>query len=381
MKKVVITGTGHSKFGHTSKSIGELMKEVTDQAIKEAKITINNIDAVYISNFSSSFNKQCHLPAIFSSSLTVNKEIVRVESACASGGLAIKEAVLAILSGLYKVVLVVGVEKMTHQSIQDVTSTLSFAGGAEERRYGATFPSLYALIAQRYFYDYGATETHLAQIAVKNHNNALLNPNAHFHKKITIDNVLNSKIITSPLKLLDCSPISDGAAAVVICNETNDSKSSGNKIYLKGIGHEVGPIELFTRTKLTTIPAAVNAAQKAYKMSGINSRDIDVAEIHDCFTIAEIIEMEDLGFCEKGKAKNMINEGKTNLKGLIPINPSGGLKAKGHPIGATGVSQVVEIFKQLNCQAGARQVKNAEVGLTCNLGGSGSSCVVGIFSK
>jgi len=380
--KIAVVSVGHTKFGKSNKNIGTLMFEASKQALDNANTDIKAIDAIYIANFSSSFSNQCHLPAVLASKFNINKEIVRVESACASGGLALKEAAIAILSKLYRVILVVGVEKMTGRSVKATTSILASAGSIEERKHGATFPSLYALMAQRYFYEYGADEKHLARIAVKNHRNALYNPEAHFHKKITIEDVLNSKVIASPLKLFDCSPISDGAAAILLSTKENALKFTDKPIYLIGFGHDVDSVELFKREKLTTIPAVVRAAQKAYKMSGVVPKDINVAEIHDCFTIAELIEMEDLGFCRKGESKKMVEEGKTEINGSISINPSGGLKAKGHPIGATGISQVVEIFKQLRGEVlGKKQVSNAKVGLACNVGGSGGTCVVNIFSR
>lgn len=378
--RIGIVSTGHSKFGRDSRNIGNLMLEVCNQTLNNANAEIKDIDAIYISNFSSSFSHQSHLPAVLASKLGVNKEITRVESACAAGSLALKEASIAILSGLYNSVLAVGVEKMTGANVDETTNILASAGSSIEYKHGATFPSLYALMAQRHFYEYGTTEEHLAKIAVKNHKNAINNPCAQFQKKITIEDVLNSKIISSPLKLLDCSPISDGAAAILLCNKEIVKKFTSSPVYLIGIGHDTDSIELFNRN-LTTLPAVANASKKAFNMANLSAKDINVVELHDCFTIAELIEMEDLGFCKKGEGKIMIDDGITELDGKLPINPSGGLKAKGHPIGATGISQIVEIVKQLNHEAGKRQVKNAKFGLCCNVGGSGATAVVSIFSR
>ena len=379
--RIAAIGIGHTKFGRTIKDIGDLMLSACNQALNDANVTIDQVDSIYVSNFSGSFLNQCHLPALLASKLGTDKEITRVESACAAGGLALKEAAIAILSGLYDIVLVVGAEKMTEAITDEAISTLASAASNEETRHGTTFPSLYALMAQRHFYEFGTTEAHLAMIAVNNHKNAMNNPLAQFHKEITIDDVLNSNVIASPLKLFDCSPISDGAAAVLLCNESIASRLVETPIYLIGIGHNTDSIDLYNRKNLTTMPAVVKAARKAFKISGINQKNIDVAEVHDCFTIAELIQLEDLGFCQKGMGKNLIEDGSIEIGGDIPINPSGGLKAKGHPVGATGVSQAVEIIKQLKGECGKRQVSDAEMGLCCNVGGSGASSIVSIFSR
>lgn len=376
-----LVSVGHTKFGSVNDDIGKLMFDASYEALGNARTNMDSVDAIYIANFSSRFTDECHLPAVLASEFNVNKEIIRVESACASGGVALKEAAIAIQSGLYDSVLVVGVEKMTSKPIDDITSILATAGSNEEMSHGATFPSLYALMARRYIHEYGATEEHLAKIAVKNHENALHNPVAQFHKRISVNDVLKSRVIASPIKLFDCSPISDGAAAVLICNNSTASKYTDTPVHLMGIGHDVEPIELFKRRDLDTMPTVIRASRKAFQMSGLKPKDIDVAELHDCFTIAELIEMEDLGFCGKGEGKKMIDEERTTLTGNIPINPSGGLKAKGHPVGATGVSQVVEIFKQLRGECEKRQVDDAEFGLCCNVGGVGGTCVVSIFSR
>jgi len=379
--KIAAIGTGHTKFGKSVDDIGTMMLDVCNQALNEANISIDQVDSIYISNFSSRFSNQCHLPSVLASKLGVDKEITRIESACASGGLALKEAAIAILSGLYDIVLVIGAEKMTDATTDEVISTLASAASSEEILHGSTFPSLYALMAQRHFYDFGTTEEHLAMIAVNNHKNAMSNPLAQFHKEITIDTVLSSSVIASPLKLYDCSPITDGAAAVLLCNENVASRFFKDPVYLIGIGHDTDSIDLYNRKNITTMPAVVKAARKAFKISGINQKNIHVAEVHDCFTIAELIQLEDLGFCQKGMGKKLIEDGSIEIGGAIPVNPSGGLKAKGHPIGATGVSQAVEIIKQLKGECGKRQVIDAEIGLCCNVGGSGASSIVSIFSR
>lgn len=379
--KIAVVGTGQTRFGPSPKSLAELMTEASQQALAEAGLKIQSVDAVYLANFSSRFSQQCHLPAVFASCFEVGKEIVRVESACAAGGLALKEAVLALQTGRYQKVLVVGVEKMTAVSTSTATRILATAGSQEEQKHGATFPSLFALMAQRYLDHYSASEKHLALVAVKNHHHACLNPQAHFHRKITIKEVLASRVVASPLKLLDCSPLSDGAAAVLLAADKETARLSNKPIFLRGLGHEVGPIELTKRKSLTSMPTVIRAGKKAFEMSGFKPEDIDLAELHDCFTIAELIQMEDLAFCRPGEAKRWVETNRTQIGGDLPINPSGGLKAKGHPIGATGVAQVVEVVRQLQGGVGKRQVKKARVGLCCNIGGSGGTAVVTIFSQ
>jgi Acetyl-CoA acetyltransferase len=374
-----VVATGHTKFGKDERNIGDIMMDACNQALTE--IPLPDIDAIYVANFSSSFGNQCHLPSLLASKLGIHKEITRVESACASGGLALKEATVALRSGLYNNILVVGVEKMTGVPSRDINGIIARAAAPDEITHGTTFPGLYALMAKRHFFEYGTTEEHLAKIAVKNHENALNNPNAQFHKKISVDEVLASTYIASPLKKYDCSPVSDGAAAIVLSSQKNAQKYTDSPIKLIGIGHDVGSIELYTRKDITRMPAVINAAKSAFDMANVTATDIDVAELHDCFTITELIEMEDIGFCDKGKGKQLIDDGATEIDGSIPVNPSGGLKAKGHPLGATGVSQVVEIVKQLQSEAKERQVPAADVGLCCNVGGSGGTAIVSIFSR
>lgn len=379
--KVPIVGIGHTKFGELKEDIGMLMANVAREALDDAKMDINEVDAVYIANFSSSFTEQCFLPAVLASKMNIKKRIIRVESACAAGGAALWQAFLSISSGLYNVVLVIGVEKMTSAATSEATKILSRAASDEERRHGVTFPGLYALIARRHFYEYGTTEEHLAMIAVKNHKNAMNNPLAHLHKIITIEDVLKSRIIASPLKLLDCSPVSDGASAVILCRDSISIKYTDTPVYIIGMGSSTDSIELFNRSSLTSMPSVIEASKEAYRMARVSPNEINVAEVHDCFTIAELVQMEDLGFCKKGEGKMLVKEGVTEIDGKIPINPSGGLKAKGHPIGATGVSQVVEVVKQLRHEASKRQVPNAEVGLCCNIGGSGAAAFVTILKR
>jgi acetyl-CoA C-acetyltransferase len=377
---ICINGTSHTRFGTTNEGIGELAARCCTRLLDDTNLSIDEVGSIYISNFSSHFCAQCHLPALLTSELGVTKESTRVEAACASGGAALKQASIALSSGLYDAIVVVGVEKMSARS-QDATSILSYAGSEEERRHGVTFPGLFALMARSHFHEFGTSEVDIAKVAVKNHRNALSNPNAQFHKSITVDDVLNSRVIASPLKLLDCSPITDGAAAVLLSSEEVARRLTDTPVYLTAIAQVSDHLSLKNRETLTSMPAVIKAAEQAFDVSGLTPQDVDVAELHDCFTIAELIEMEDIGFCERGAARELINEGATEIDGEIPVNPSGGLKARGHPVGATGIAQIVEIVRQLRGEAAQRQVPDAEIGLCCNVGGAGGTAVVSVLSR
>lgn len=285
---------------------------------------------------------------------------------------------LAVASGEHDVVLVIGVDKMTDASSKIVTSTLGGAGDQEtELFHGATFPALYALLAQIHMHKYGTTEEQLAAVAVKNHKNALNNPNAHFHREITISDVLDSGYVATPLKLLDCSPISDGAAAIVICASDLAKKYCERPVKILACEQASDTLALTGRSSLTELKATKIAAKRAYHKAGISPEDVDVAEVHDCFTIAEILATEDLGFFQKGYGGKAVENGDTQLGGKITVNSSGGLKAKGHPVGATGVAQLVEIYRQLRGEADCQS--NAKIGLAHNIGGSGATAVVTVL--
>jgi acetyl-CoA C-acetyltransferase len=282
------------------------------------------------------------------------------------------------MAGQYKTVMVLGVEKMTDCQPDEITTGLMAAGSDEERLAGATFPGIYALMARSYMEEYNVTEEMLASVSVKNHYHGSLNSKAQFQKPITIEDVLKSTKIADPLKLLECSPVSDGASAIVI-----SANGNGNK-HIKIVASEVGTdtLALSDRQSFTTLSAVVNASKKAYKKANITASDINVAEIHDCFSIAEVIAVEDLGFAKRGKGAKDIHDGKMTLGSkTVVTNPSGGLKACGHPVGATGIKQIVEIVEQLRGTAGKRQVKNAKIGLTHNVGGSGAVAAIHILKK
>jgi acetyl-CoA C-acetyltransferase len=383
VEKVCVIGAGSTKYGKLEDSITDITIQASVDAIESAGIDPKEIQAGYISNVFGVADKQVHLGPVVMSNLGIpEKPSLSIESACGSGSVSFREAFANVAAGFYDAVLVTGVEKVTHTGTEWTTTYFSYCsdffyeGGA-----GASFPGLFASMARAYLTEFKATEEDLAQVAVKNHDNGLLNPKAHLRKKITIDDVMKSAVVASPLKLYDCCPFSDGASAVIICSEKFAKDHSKNYVQVIGSGRGGSPATLQGRDHMTTIPSTVLAAQAAYKMAGITPKDVDFAEVHDCFTIAEVVDTEDLGFFEKGQGVQAAREGRTARNGDIPINPSGGLKSKGHPIGATGVGQVVEVFDQLTGKAGERTIKDAHIGLTHNFGATGASCAVHIFKS
>ena len=383
MEKVCVLGAGSTKYGKLDDSISDITLQASVGAIESAGIESKDIKAGYISNVFGVADKQVHLGPVVMSNLGISdRPSLSIESACGSGSVSFREAYANVAAGFYDVALVTGVEKVTHTGTEWTTTYFSYCSDFfYEGQAGASFPGLFASMARAYIHEFNATEEDFAQVAVKNHDNGLLNPKAHLRKKITVDDVMSSAVVASPLKLYDCCPFSDGASAVILCSEKFAKEHGGNYIEVLGSGRGGSPAALQGREHLTTIPSTKIAAEAAYKMAGITPKDVDFAEVHDCFTIAEIVDSEDLGFFEKGKGVEAVREGKTKLNSEISINPSGGLKSKGHPIGATGVGQVVEVFDQLTGKAGERTVKNAKIGLTQNFGATGASCAVHIFQS
>ncbi len=304
----------------------------------------------------------------------------RVEDACASSGAALRCGIMAIRSHMFDIVLVGGVEKMTHQPTPEVTGILATASDYPfEQWNGMTFPGLFALMATAHMHEYGTTEEQLAHVAVKNHKHGALNPKAHMQKEITMEEALKSRPVSWPLKLYDCSLITDGASCLVLTTPKLAKKMTDSYVHVIGTGQAQDTFCLHERESLTTVKAAKLAAQEAYKTANVKPKDIKVAEVHDCFTIAEIIAYEDLGFCRPGQGGKLVESGDTALGGPLPVNTSGGLKSKGHPVGATGTAQIAELYLQLTGQADRRQVKDADVALAHNLGGSGATAVVHIL--
>lgn len=381
--KVGILGAASSKFGELwDISPKQLVNQTIKETIANSNIKISEVEAIYVGNMLSGIlGNQENLGAFFAEELGFNLPAFKIEGACASGGLALHNAILAIRSGLYQKVLVIGVEKMTDHKPEEVSLALMGAGSSAERTAGLTFPGLYALIARVYMNKYRVTQEDLAAVAVKNHYHGSLNPKAHFRYRVTIEKVLKSPVVADPLKLLDCSPISDGASCAILANGDIAKKKHQKPVWIMASSVATDTLNLTKRDNLTSLKAVVMAAKKAYSESGINPSNIDIAEVHDCFTIAEIIALEDLGFFEKGKAGKAVRKGQLTL-GTAPklvVNSSGGLKACGHPVGATGVKQLVEVVEQLRGVANGRQVDRAKVGLTHNVGGSGAVAAVHIL--
>jgi acetyl-CoA C-acetyltransferase len=385
MRKVAIIGVGLTKFGELwDVSLRRMMLEAGARAIEDAGIDGKKIDAMYVGNMSAGqFIRQEHIASLIADHAGLTPiPCTRVEAACASGGLALRQAVITVASGIHDIVVAAGIEKMTDVLAEQTTEALITAADQEwEAFVGATFPGLYALMARRHMYEFGTTEEQLAKVAVKNHHNACFNPCAQYQMEITVEDVLNSSPVTTPLKLLDCSPITDGAACVILAPFDMAREFTDTPILVAGTGQASDTISLHDRQTLTGIAATNKAAELAYKMAGVGPNDIDLAEVHDCFTIAEIMAIEDLGFCKKGDGGKVTERDETAIGGRIPINTSGGLKGKGHPVGATGIAQAVEITQQLRGEAGKRQVNGAEIGLTHNVGGSGGTVVVHIMRR
>lgn len=383
--RVAVIGVGLTKFGELwNKSLRDIALEAGLKAISDANVGSGDIDAMFIGNMSAGrFSGQEHVGALVADQVGLSIPSTRVEGACASGSLAVRQGITSILSGLSNIVLVGGAEKMTDISTEFATTGLMGAADEEwEGFHGLTFPGLYALMARRHMHDFGTTREQLAHVAVKNHHHATMNKDvAQYPFEITVDSVLKSTMISEPLSLLDCSPLTDGAAAIILCREDLAKRYCDTPVYITGTGQASDTLALHDRGSLTGLKAAVDASKIAYKMAGVGAKDIDVCEVHDCFTIAEIMATEDLGFCKKGEGGKFAEDGNTKIGGKIPINTSGGLKACGHPVGATGIKQACEITMQLRGDAGKRTVDGAEIGMTHNVGGSGATCVVNIFRR
>jgi len=387
MRSVSIIGVGCTKFGERWEvSLRDMIAEAGVLAIDDSNVIGEQIDAMYVGNMSAGrFVEQEHIGALIADCAGLSRLHIpstRVEAACASGGLALRQGVLAVASGYHDIVIAAGVEKMTDVSGGTAADALASAADREwECFFGATFPALYAMMARLHMRRYGTTHDQMAQVAVKNHHHGCLNPIAQYHMEITLDDVDRSPMVSDPLHVLDCSPISDGAAAVVLAPTEIARKFAEMPVRIVGSGQASDTLALHDRRDITTLDATVHAAHSAFGQARIEPKDIDVAEVHDCFTIGEILAIEDLGFVEKGLGGKAAEEGITALGGRLPINTSGGLKACGHPVGATGIKQAYEIALQLRGEAGKRQVEDAEYGLAHNVGGSGGTAIVHIMSR
>jgi acetyl-CoA C-acetyltransferase len=382
--KIAVLGISCTKFGELwDKSLQDLLAEAQLKALQDAQINASQIDAIFTGNMCAGmFSGQLHLGAMATEILNINCPSITVEGACGSGGLALRQGILAIESGSAQVVLVNGVEKMSDlNSMQISTGLMAAANEQEEHFIGATFPGINALVAKSYMHEFNLTRNQLSHVSIKNHKHGSLNPLAHFQREITLETVSNSQMVADPLTVFDCPPISDGAASIILSSESFAKKHIQQKpVYIIGSGQSTDSLVLSKRESFTEFKATQLAAQKAYKMAKAKPENIDLVELHDGFTILEIITLEDLGFYKKGNAGIATQNGETMLNAKISVNPSGGLKAKGHPVGATGISQAYEVVKQLRNEAKNNQVKNAKIGLTHNMGGCGTTSVVHIFS-
>lgn len=410
---IAIVGAGMSNFGmYKDKDSKDLFVEAFQDMMKSVDkgLNPNDIDALYLGNFSNDFfMKQSHWGPIMTDLLGITPiPATRTEGACASSALAFREGVFAIASGFYDIVLVGGVEEMSKRSTAEITEGLAMASVPYEGKAGFTFPGVFGVLATAYFAKYGATREHLMNVTIKSHNNAPLNPKAQF--KVTIRDLMNAKIeslnkkgvpapqwedekdflhdpranpsIAWPIHLYDCCPISDGAACMLLVAEDIAKNFTDDPLYLIGMGQGSGK-GLHAAENLTSFEATKYAAEEAYGMSGLGPEDIQFAEVHDCFSMAELIHIEDLGFFKAGEGYKAVEEGLTRLDGPKPINTSGGLKCKGHPVGATGIAQLYEVWTQLRNKAGKRQIpiKDLRIGAAHNLGGTGGTCTLTILER
>jgi acetyl-CoA C-acetyltransferase len=382
--RVAVVGVGQTKFDeHWEKSLRDLSTEAGATALMDSGIDGREIQSLYIGNMSAGrFIGQEHLAALAVDQAGLTPiPATRCEAACASSALAFRQAYFSILSGQHDIVMAAGAEKMTDLKGTDAVATLMGAGDQEwESAIGLTFTGLYALMAREHMQMYGTTREQLAMVSVNNHRNGVHNPLAQFPAEITVDKVLKSPMVADPLTLLDCSPITDGAAAVILVSEKIANKFD-NPIWVLGSGQASDTLALHHRKSMTELMATKVAAKKAYDQAGLKPNDIDLAEVHDCFSINEIIAIEDLGFCDKGKGGRFVEDGKIARDSEKPVNPTGGLKSIGHPVGATGVRQISDIVKQLRGEYGNLQVNDARYGLALNIGGSGATSVVNILGR
>ena len=388
-RKIAIIGCGMTKFGrHEDKTLTDLMTESSLEAIRDAGIDEKDIGAIYVGNMlAQELNKQTLLATVLADQLALyNVAVDGISNGTASGGSAVRNAFLAVASGFCDIALVTGVEKMRGSPRDKVTDLIATMSHPSEYVQGATLPSLAAMFTRLYMQKYGVERRHLAMVAVKNHSNALKNPYAHMRKAVTLEELLSednpkNPVVADPLRLYDCCPMSDGAASLILCSLEEAEKIVDTPIVIAGIGQASDNPVVCEREDPTVLEALRRASQQAFKMAKITPKDIDVAELHDAFTILEIAESEDAGFFKKGTGHKALEEEVTSLDGELPINPSGGLKARGHPVGATGVAQLVELTWQLRGEAEARQVKGTEKAFSCNLGGFASNVLAFVLAR
>ncbi len=381
MREVAIVAAGMTRFGELwESSLRDLFAEAATDALQAAGA--DRLDSIWVGNMAAGqFVGQEHLGPLLADHLGMaGVAATRVESACASGGVALRSAFLEVASGASDLVLASGVEKMTDGG--DATAVLATAADQETEAYqGITFPGLYAMIARAHMRAHGTTEEDLAWVAVKSHRHGALNPKAQFRREVTLEEVAGSTRVADPLRLLHCSPVSDGAAAVLLCPLEQARRYTDRPVRIRGSGLATSSMALADRKDPAFLDAVQLSAARAYAMAGLGPGEIQLAEVHDCFSIAEICCIEALGLVDRGEGRHAARTGLTALGGRVPVNTSGGLKSKGHPVGATGIAQVIEVFEQLRGEAGERQVPSARIGLAQNMGGSGASSVVHILER
>jgi len=383
MRRVAVIGVGTTKFGKHDRTSGELFAEAAGDAIRDADVAPSAIQALYYGNVTGGEGeKQLHMGPLAATLLGIpTVPTTRFENACATSHAAFRHAVMEIAAGISDVVMVGGAERVLNIPTDAATEYFAYCSDASwEQTVGLTFPGVFALVARAHMDKHGTTEAQMAHVAVKNHRHGALNPKAQFRKEITVDMVLNSAYVADPLKLLDCCPFTDGGAAVVLAAEEVE-RQRPRAVWVLASQAASDTMFIHEKRDLSRVMATERAAAAAYRQAGKNPADVDVVELHDCFTIAEIVATEGLGFFEPGSGGTAAEKGWTSLGGKIPVNPSGGLKAKGHPIGATGAAQIAEITTQLRGEAGARQVEGARTGLTHTLGGNTATVLVSLFGR
>ncbi len=381
MRSVSIAGTGTTTFGELDAGVKELGITAVSRVLRSCDVTRDDVDALYLGNFVAGVldGQEALAPLVADSVGLSGIPAMKTEGACASSGIAFRQAYQAVRTGVHDVVVAVGVESMTNAETSEFTRALgSAADQGTEGATGLTFPGFYGLLLDRYLHEYGATREQIAEVPVKNRRNGVSNPRARFRSEISVEDVIESRRVADPLGLYDCCPAADGGAAVVLAADDIAADIADEPVRVLGSGHATGRSAAYRYEDLTTLEATTIAAKSAYEGAGIGPEDVDVVELHDCFSAAEIGDSEDLGFFEKGEGASAVADGRTAVDGDVPINPSGGLLAKGHPVGATGIGQIYEICKQLRGEH-ENQISGAEIGLAHNLGGSGAISTVTVL--
>jgi len=384
MMKVGVVGIGHGRFGRRSDAtVQELAFEAFRLAAEDmGGLDRKDIDATIVGSVPE-YHRQRSLPGVVAEYLGLNDQPTWLcEAACGSSSAAVRSALMAIKSGMHDVVAVLGVQKMTELETPELLALMGRVGDVQwESGFGTTFPGYYAMYAQRHMHEFGTTHEQMLRVAVKNHHYGAMNPKAMFRKEITVERALAAPPVADPFTVFDCCANADGAVCLVFASEEKARKLSDTPVWLNGAGSATAAMSLLRRPDLVSIPSAREASRQAYEQTGLAPKNIDVADVHDCFTIAEVLAYEDLGFCSKGEGGQFIDDRQSYIGGSTPVNVDGGLKAKGHPVGATGASQTYEIVSQLRGDAGKRQVDGAEVGLTHNVGGIGQYTFVHIYGR